>query len=792
MPGLDGLRALAVAVVIAYHLGLAWAPGGLLGVGVFFTLSGYLITDLLLSSWESVGHLELRTFWARRARRLLPALFVMLAVVSLWVAVADPQQLGALRGDVVAAMFYVSNWWLAFQHVSYFARFGPPSPLGHLWSLAVEEQFYLIWPWLLWLGLIWVTRRRYRQAQAVLYRPLADAAMEARPPEGGPVPPEGGTVPSGPGTASEARTRARAHHLWPLALVTVVLAAASAFEMAVLYHPSFDPSRIYDGTDTRAFALLLGAALAMVWPSKGLRSNVTIGARRLVEVMGVAGLVTIALLVFYTNQYSAFLYRGGMVILALATVLVVASASHPASRLGVALGCRPLRWAGVRSYAIYLWHYPVIVLTTPGDTALGTVSQGTDLPRLALQVGATLVLADLSWRFVETPVRNGALGRLWAQLRAWRASRAGLAGLLGQSPGRWVALSIVPVAVLLAALALAGLMPSAPAGTLAADNSNASNPFGTTAPPPPTGPPATRTTATRPPATTTSSTVTSSTTTSATSTPAATSVTTTAPTTAKTAASPSTAPTSAPTSLPVRTTVPVPPTPRLRTSCKQVVHIGDSTSESLVSADYLPDASQRLPAQYARVGVKRTILRIEGGTSVVETISPNEQNAYEMATALVHAGYQGCWVIALGTNDSADIYVGSSVGVAARIDKMMSLLGHDRVLWVNVKSLVSSGPYSEQNMLRWDKGLVAACPSYPTMRVFNWAAMAKSSWFTPDGIHYNSPGSAPRAAAIADALATAFPATTTARASSAKPKGTASSRCVINASPAWHLPAFHN
>jgi len=148
MPGLDGLRAIAVAAVIAFHLGLSWAPGGLLGVGVFFTLSGYLITDLLLGSWESSGGLKLREFWARRARRLLPALFVMLAVVTIWVAIASPSQLGPLRGDVGAASLYVSNWWLAFQHVSYFARFGPPSPLGHLWSLAVEEQFYLIWPWL--------------------------------------------------------------------------------------------------------------------------------------------------------------------------------------------------------------------------------------------------------------------------------------------------------------------------------------------------------------------------------------------------------------------------------------------------------------------------------------------------------------------------------------------------------------------------------------------------------------------------------------------------------------------
>ena len=167
MAGLDGLRAVAVAAVIAYHLGLSWAPGGLLGVGIFFTLSGYLITDLLLGGWGSTGRLELRNFWARRARRLLPALFSMLTVVTLWVAVADRSRLGGLRGDVAAALGYASNWWLAFQHVSYFARFGPPSPLGHLWSLAVEEQFYLIWPWLLWLGLAWLVRRR-REAEAAV------------------------------------------------------------------------------------------------------------------------------------------------------------------------------------------------------------------------------------------------------------------------------------------------------------------------------------------------------------------------------------------------------------------------------------------------------------------------------------------------------------------------------------------------------------------------------------------------------------------------------------------------
>jgi len=155
MPGLDGLRAIAVLAVIAYHLGFGWAPGGLLGVAVFFTLSGYLITDLLLGQWYG-GRMRLGNFWIRRARRLLPALFVMLIVVTAWITIADPSQLDRLRGAVASSALYVNNWWLIDQHVSYFARFAPPSPLGHLWSLGVEEQFYLVWPWLLLLGLRFV------------------------------------------------------------------------------------------------------------------------------------------------------------------------------------------------------------------------------------------------------------------------------------------------------------------------------------------------------------------------------------------------------------------------------------------------------------------------------------------------------------------------------------------------------------------------------------------------------------------------------------------------------------
>src|ERR1700743_1946403 len=208
LPGVDGLRALAVAAVVAYHLGYGWAQGGLLGVGVFFTLSGYLITDILVGQWAARGRIKLGDFWLRRARRLLPALFVMLAVVTLWVNLFARSFLPGFRGNVVASVFYVSNWWYIGQHASYYARFATPTPLDHLWSLAVEEQFYLVWPWVVLL-MVWLPRRGRR---------------------GGLVDGRGGlaTQVAGPGGAVPYLAK------WSrlaLALVTLALAAGSALLM---------------------------------------------------------------------------------------------------------------------------------------------------------------------------------------------------------------------------------------------------------------------------------------------------------------------------------------------------------------------------------------------------------------------------------------------------------------------------------------------------------------------------------------------------------------------------------
>ncbi|HVC14208.1 MAG TPA: acyltransferase family protein [Acidimicrobiales bacterium] len=397
--GLDGIRAVAVLGVVAYHLGLGWASGGLLGVGVFFVLSGYLITDLLVAAIRKRGAQSFGQFWVRRARRLLPALFVVLLVTVAWATLLDRSQLPALRGDVLPAVFYYSNWWYIFHHVSYFAEYGPPSPLGHLWSLAIEEQFYLFWPFAVLAALRWVRDRR------------------------------------------------------ALVVGCLVLAAGSAIDMALLFSPYADPTRVYDGTDTRAFELLVGAALALVWPRSQRFAPITARARTLLEVTGGVALVGIVVLYWQTSQYDPFVYRGGMALLSVLSAVLIAVCIHPGARVARVLGVGPLRWIGERSYGIYLWSLPVIVLTTP---------QGSkeNLLRDALQVAGIVGAAALSWRFVEQPVRHGALGRHWHALRdRWRAKEWG--GLVPGTQG-WAATGAVLVAGLICALGLSGVITGAP------------------------------------------------------------------------------------------------------------------------------------------------------------------------------------------------------------------------------------------------------------------------------------------------------------------------------------------
>ncbi|MCD6053473.1 MAG: acyltransferase 3 [Rubrobacteraceae bacterium] len=375
------MRALAVIAVLLYHADLAWIPGGFLGVEVFFVISGYLITALLLAEWRQRGRIDLKTFWLRRARRLLPALYVLLVTTLAFAVVFLPGEIAGLRGDVMAALGYVTNWYLIFGQESYFEAVGRPSLLQHLWSLAVEEQFYLIWPPILALGLcIGATRLRRRR------------------------------------------------------VLTVVIfgAVASAMAMALLYVPGVDPSRIYYGTDTRATGLLCGAALAFLWspgdkyrPSEARHHRLGLPGRSrfrrrwgwtaplLLDIVGFAALGALVWFCVNLGEFQPFLYSGGFALVGTATTATIMAVVHPHSVIGSRfLGSAPLRWVGVRSYGIYLWHWPVFMVTRPD---LDVPIDG--LPLLALRLSATVVLADLSYRYIETPIRRGALGRAWRTLR---------------------------------------------------------------------------------------------------------------------------------------------------------------------------------------------------------------------------------------------------------------------------------------------------------------------------------------------------------------------------------------
>ena len=358
-PALDGIRALAVAAVLAYHAGLPWARGGFLGVDAFFVLSGYLITSLLLLEWRSRGSIAPLAFWARRARRLLPALYLMLIGVAFYaVFFAGRLELDKIRGDALATIAYVANWRPVFTGQSYFDQFSLPSPLRHTWSLGIEEQYYIVWPLLLPVLL------HLRRGSLSLLLPI-----------------------------------------------TLVMAAASAILMGALFQPGHDPSRVYYGTDTRAQSLLVGAATAMLLMRLGPVRNLLAG--RLLQVVAPLCAIGIAFLWVTTSENDTFLFRGGFLFLALAVAIVIAAAVQPkAGPLGRVLSLPPLRALGLISYGVYLWHWPVYLMLTADRTGL-TGWNGYEL--FAVRVLATLAIATASYYIIEMPVRRGAF-------RRWKAS----------------------------------------------------------------------------------------------------------------------------------------------------------------------------------------------------------------------------------------------------------------------------------------------------------------------------------------------------------------------------------
>jgi peptidoglycan/LPS O-acetylase OafA/YrhL len=358
---------LAVGAVLAYHLGFSRTPGGYIGVEVFFVLSGWLVCALLAAEHQSAGTIDLKAFWMRRARRLLPAAALVIGTTLSVAALSHYNRLGSLRWDAASAMAYVFNWRLIIDQQSYFEAAAGPSPLQHLWSLSIEEQFYLLLP--LGLGAVLAIRKS------------------------------------------------------PAAAAPVALAAAIGFtvwRMAMLT-PGVDPSRVYYGTDTRAAGLLAGVALGLVWVPSRLRVVPGRWAAPVLDVVGLAALVVLGVYTATVTERDADAFGWSLTAVQIASPVLIAVVVHPTSGvLDRSLGIRPLRWVGQRSYGIYLWHWPIVVAfaRAPGE------QPESPLRSMAI-VGATLLLAAASYRLVEQPIRRRGMRGTVRALRARVALEAG-------------------------------------------------------------------------------------------------------------------------------------------------------------------------------------------------------------------------------------------------------------------------------------------------------------------------------------------------------------------------------
>ena len=382
LPGLDGIRALAVVSVMIYHANSDWLKGGFLGVEVFFVISGYLITLLLISEKEQTNRVDMKHFWIRRARRLLPALFVMLFMLTIWTALFERSTLGKLRGDVIAALSYGSNWYQVYTGQGYSAA-NDFAPLRHLWSLAVEEQFYLIWP-IVMAVLLRVGSRRV----ADLSRWLFGVAL-------------GITI-----------LLAIFYHQGPIGTPDVTPGAYWHIGGRDIAKADF----LYLSTFTRAGGLLLGSAFAMIWRPLALMRGPMRNRGPMLDVMGVAGLGVLALLMWSVGFVGSrgadpLLFRGGFFVTAIATLAVIAAVTHPRTLTGRALSVPVLVWIGLRSYGLYLYHWPVYQLMRH------IAGRHMKFHEFLIAMGITLVITELSYRYIETPIRKGALGKSWAKMR---------------------------------------------------------------------------------------------------------------------------------------------------------------------------------------------------------------------------------------------------------------------------------------------------------------------------------------------------------------------------------------
>ena len=353
LPSIDSLRALAVLAVIIYHVDVNYLPGGFLGVDLFFVLSGYLISSLIIKEFKKTGTVNLYNFYIRRARRLLPAVYFMITIGLVVMVLFNEVLLRKSHLDAIFGYIYSSNWWYIFHKLDYFDSFGAQSPFKHLWSLAIEEQFYMIFPLLFLLV-------------------------------------------NGKKKSKDGTYKLNKNFLYVvLGLILVSLIAH------ILLFDINNISRIYFGTDTRAFSLLVGVVGAILYPMERLHSKVTPQQNMIYSVVSLASIATLITVMVYTSEYNTWLYRGGFLLVAILGLIVIISSGKQHTLMSKLLSFKPVVFIGKISYSLYLWHFPILVLTTP-VSEIGNPN----IIFVILRVILTFVLATASYMFVETPIRK--------------------------------------------------------------------------------------------------------------------------------------------------------------------------------------------------------------------------------------------------------------------------------------------------------------------------------------------------------------------------------------------------
>ena len=624
-PALDGIRTLAVVGVVLYHMKLNFIPGGLLGVGVFFTISGFLITGNLMRSWDRKGSLRLGNFWLRRIRRLMPAVIVTVLTVWMLTAFFKPEDFKLNLFAGLAAIFYINNWTTILSGNSYFDQF-QTGPLEHVWSLSIEEQFYVFWPLILLLLLVLFRKKRFL-----------------------------------------------------VTVFTLLLAAASFAWMWFLFTPGADPTRVYEGTDTRAGGLLVGAALAIYYSNRKKTGSPRLWA----EIAGVIGAVGIIASFILIPDNSPLLYQGGLIALTVFSTLLLMGVSNKQTLVYKIFGLRPFAWVGERSYALYLWHIPMIAFLSRPLQQMPIW-----LATLIVMVGST-VLASLSWSLIEDPIRRKGLFKpAWEYMTSRRQRLPRPLWSLPVALACAIALLGVPAYAAddyyqkqdLAKQKLAAQKLKAAREKEAAEQGISGGEKYT------------------------------------------------------------------------------------QTRCREVVHIGDSTSLAMFKADSVNSPDQTGDAAYRAVGAQ-TVVNSSLGARATNMALGDDPSGNDSIKKILNEGVdpQTCWVIALGVNNAANMAVAGRDNAAEEIKTTMEILEPNYpVMWVAPVTSSTMTPrwYDEPRMQHWNESLFAAMSTYPNLWVYRWDQEVDQSWFLEgDGVHYNQEGNTQRSLHFSQALVKAFPKT---------------------------------